>query len=249
MGKMLEALRRLQSVENQLAEVRRRLRSNSAAVGAQQTRIDELRAQLKTLGESGVARQREGAAVELELKDREAQVNKFRASLNTAKTNKEYAAILTQINTLKADNSKLEDEVLKHMQAFDQIRKQVEDVQKQADQAQSYLEEVKKSSSSEVARLEAIHNDLQQKRQAAAAEVPAEALEVFSRVAATRDGDAMARIEIVGRKPPYEYTCGGCNMTIRAEHANALRTRDEVRFCDVCGKILYLQEQEAAQQA
>ena len=67
-------------------------------------------------------------------------------------------------------------------------------------------------------------------------------LSVFDRIAKTRDGDVMARIEIVGDKQPYEYICGGCNMSITAEHANALRTRDELRSCDCCGRILYLDE-------
>ncbi len=29
-------------------------------------------------------------------------------------------------------------------------------------------------------------------------------------------------------------------MSLNAEHANALRTRDEIRTCDICGRILYL---------
>jgi predicted nucleic acid-binding Zn-ribbon protein len=30
-------------------------------------------------------------------------------------------------------------------------------------------------------------------------------------------------------------------MTLNAEHANALRVRDEIRKCDNCGRILYLE--------
>jgi predicted nucleic acid-binding Zn-ribbon protein len=54
----------------------------------------------------------------------------------------------------------------------------------------------------------------------------------------------MAKIEFHGKKPPYEYVCGGCYMSLTAEHANALRTRDELRFCDNCGRILYLEEEK-----
>jgi hypothetical protein len=249
MGRMVEALRKVQAIEYQLAEVRRRLKLASAAVEAQQARIGELQQQEQALHEAVLARQRDSAAVELDLKQREQQVAKFRASLNTAKTNKEYAAILTQINSLKADNSRLEDEVLRVMQAVDVARGQLEQVKQQRQQNQGYLEEVKGTSGAEVARLETMLKELQQRRSQAEAGVPADALGVFNRVAAIRDGDAMAKIEIHGRKPPYEYVCGGCNMSIRAEHANALRARDEIRFCDVCGKILYLEEQAAAQQA
>ena len=50
--------------------------------------------------------------MELELKQRDESIAKLRASLNTAKTNKEYATILTQMNMTKADNSKIESQVL-----------------------------------------------------------------------------------------------------------------------------------------
>jgi predicted nucleic acid-binding Zn-ribbon protein len=30
-------------------------------------------------------------------------------------------------------------------------------------------------------------------------------------------------------------------MSLNAEHANALATRDEIRTCDNCGRILYLE--------
>ena len=92
--------------------------------------------------------------------------------------------------------------------------------------------------------------DLNAKRAEAAKDVPAPALAVFDRIAGNYDGDAMAAIEIQGAKPPHEYICGGCYMSLNAEHVNALRTRDEIRTCDNCGRILYLEPQadEAAAQ-
>lgn len=244
MGKTLEALRRLQAIEYELGEVRRRLKRSSAAVQTQQTQIEQLRQQVQTLRDAVVSRQREAAAVELELKDKEQHVAKFRALLNTAKTNKEYAAILTQINTFKADNSKLEDEALKRLQAVDAAKAQLEEGQKKLTQTEQSLEEVQNTSGADVGRLETIQKDLLEKRRQASADIPGETLSVFNRVALGHDGDALARIEVIGRRPPFEYICGGCNMAIRAEHANALRTRDELRYCDVCGRILYLEEQE-----
>jgi predicted nucleic acid-binding Zn-ribbon protein len=51
----------------------------------------------------------------------------------------------------------------------------------------------------------------------------------------------MAPIEIHGSKPPYKYVCGGCFMSLSPEHANSLRTRDQIRTCGNCGRILYLE--------
>ena len=249
MGKTLEAMLALQVIERQLADVRRQFSSSSAAVAVQQRQVDELRQRFGSLHDEVLAHQKEAGAVELELKSREEEVNKLRQTLNSTKTNKEYAAVLTQLNTLKADNSKLEDKALKLMQDVDQVRVQAEEVEGQIAQAEKRLEQIRQTSAEETVRLQAMLDDLQARRKSAAEAVPAKPLSVFNRIATIRDGDVMAKIEAIGKKPPYQYICGGCNMSINAEHANALRTRDEVRFCDCCGRILYLQEQESPQKA
>ena len=249
MGKTLEAMLALQAIERQLAEVRRHFNSSSAVVGVQQRRVDQLNERLQSFHEEVLAHQKEAGAVELELKSREDEVNKLRLSLNTTRTNKEYAAVLTQLNSLKADNSKLEDKALKLMQQTDQVRVQSDEITKQIAEAQQYLEHVKQTSSQETARLEQMRVDLEQKRKIAAESVPEKPLGIFNRIASTREGDVMARIGIIGKKPPFQYICGGCNMSITPEHANALRTRDEIRFCDCCGRILYLEKETSSQKA
>lgn len=249
MAKTLPALLKLQSIELQLVEVRNRLRVQGAAVDAQQSRIAQFQEDYQKLHEELVTRQKEAASFELELRSKEEGVAKLRGVLNTTKTNKEYAAILTQINTIKADNSKLEDRALKAMQECDQVRAQAEEVKAQTAEAQRALEGIQRISTEEVARLEGILEDLQKRRAEVVQHVPSDPLAVFERIAATRNGEAMAIIEIHGRKPPYEYSCGGCFMSVTAEHANALGCRDELRFCDNCGRILYLAEQTPAQKA
>ena len=83
MPRMLEALLRLQSIEDKLVEVRRRLRTKSAAVESQQMRVDELRGEYQALHDQHQDGQKRIASVELELNSREEQVNKLRLLLNT----------------------------------------------------------------------------------------------------------------------------------------------------------------------
>lgn len=243
MGKMLEALLHLQSIERQLAQVKGRLKTRSNAVVSQEQRIDRLREDWNALHEDSMARRKEADQLELDLKEKEEQVSKLRTALNSAKTNKEYAAILTQINTLKADNAKLEDGVLKIMQTGDGIKADADAVQEQIDAGEKHLEEIKHTNAEEVAKLDAMLEDLNARRAEATEPIPSEILAAFDRIAANYNGDAMAAIEVHGDKPPYDYICGGCFMSLNAEHVNALRVRDEVRTCDNCGRILYLEPQ------
>jgi hypothetical protein len=239
----MSALLRLQAVERELATVRRRLQIRRSAVAVQQRKVDELKAAWQQLHEKTVHRRKDADLLGVDLRQKEDQVVRFRGALNTVKTNKEYAAILTQINSLKADNAKLEDEVLKVMQDADNVAAEARLKQQAIEAETQKLQEIQPTSQQEVQRLEGVFQELTAKRQEAAAAVPPRELGLFSRVAANYDGEAMAAIEIHGKKPPHEYVCGGCFLSLNAEHANALRVHDQVRTCDNCQRILYLEPQ------
>jgi predicted nucleic acid-binding Zn-ribbon protein len=244
MGTMLDALRKVQSIERQVAHVRGRLQVRENAVAAQQKRIEQLREDWQVLHDRSRTRRSDADRVELDLKEKEDKVSKLRSSLNTAKTNKEYAAVLTQINTLKADNAKLEEDALRIMQDADALKSEAAQVQAKITQEDQRLQDIQKTSQDEVAKLRAMLAELTAQRLEAAKAVPADKLAVFDRIADSYEGEGMAVVEIHGTKTPYTYICGGCYMTLTAEHANALRVRDEIRTCDNCGRILYLERQD-----
>ena len=65
-------------------------------------------------------------ALSLDVAAREEQVNKHRIALTKAKTNKEYAAILAAMNTEKADNSKIETDILQIMEEMQSLQEEGE---------------------------------------------------------------------------------------------------------------------------
>ena len=240
MGKTIEALLHLQSTQLQLVHVQRRLASQKNAVTAQERKINQLRDDWEQLHDKRLHRRTEADRLELELKTREEHVAKLRAALNTAKTNKEYAAILTQINTAKADNAKFEDEALRLMQEVDTISADADKIKAMIDEQEAQLEDIRRTSAEQIEKLTVMAEQISAQRTQAANAVPHQILTVFERIANSYDGEAMAPIEIHGKKAPYEYICGGCFMSLNAEHVNALRVRDEIRTCDNCRRILYL---------
>jgi len=243
MGQLIAALLHLQSVERQLTQAHRRLKNRNKAVSTQKQRIKELQEQWQLQHDRVITRRKEGDSLELDLQTHEEQVAKLRQSLNTARTNKEYAAVLTQINTIKADNAKLEEQALKVLQEVDTIRAEADSTNGKIELEKQHLAKLEQENQEEIVRLQGIIDNLTSDRAKAAAEVPSKELAIFDRIAANYDGEAMAAIEIHGKKPPHEYICGGCCMSLNAEHANALRVRDQIRMCNNCGRILYLEPQ------
>lgn len=245
MGPTLASLLKVQSIEHDLTHVRRRLRSKQNAVHALQQKIEALTEQQSKLQEDILKRQMEAGRHELQLKSREEDVSRLRGQLNTAKTNKEYAAILTQINTIKADNSRVEEDILKVMQGVDAVKAEKDKLAAQAEAEQKRLDQVNATNAAEIAKLDVMMKELQARRAEAAKDVDAKTLAIFDRIAGGHDGEAMAAVEITDAKRG-EYTCGGCYMSLTAEHYNALLSRDEIRLCDNCGRILYLEVENQA---
>ncbi len=243
MGPMLAGLLRLQLVERKLAQERSKLRTQEYAVAAQQRKIEQAREEWTSLHDNHMDKRKGADRLELELAEKEELVSKLRTALNTARTNKEYAAILTRINTIKADNANIEEGALNLLQEVDVLKAEV-DQALQAQQAEEQrLSEVKQTSAEEIATLTTILEDLTAKREEAAKDISPDVQDIFRRAAEKYDGEAMAAIGTQGDKPPHTFVCGGCFMGLNAEHSNALQVRDEIRTCDNCGRILYLQEQ------
>ena len=243
MGTMLVGLLRLQTVERELAHVRSKLRTQEYAIAGQQRKIDQARDEWARLHDTHAEKRRAAGGLELDLAEKEELVAKLRTALNSARTNKEYAATLTRINTVKADNARIEEDALKLMQEIDSFKVEVDQAEQALQAEQKRLEKVRQTSAEQIVKLTAMLGGLTAKRDQAAKQLTPEALYAFQRVAEKYDGEAMAAVEIHGKTPPHTYVCGGCFMGLSAEHTNALRVRDEIRTCDNCGRILYLKEQ------
>lgn len=245
MGATLDALHRLQEVELQIAEIRSGIDRKARAVTRQQSRIKDLDAKIATILAAIRQDQMEADRLDLDVKSQEADIAKLRAALNVAKTNKEYSAILTQLNTNKADNSKIEEKALTALSSIDTRRKELAAIQEEKAAEAAKLAEFQSAVQHAEDHARPRMDQLTSERQKAAQSVPASALQVFTRVANKNEGQALAPVIRTNPKRA-EYACGGCNMAINIEQVNAIMSRDEAVLCNSCGRILYLESPSVA---
>jgi predicted nucleic acid-binding Zn-ribbon protein len=239
MGPVLNGLLKLQSVENRLRAEKAKLTRCRRNVVIQENLIRSLQSALEAKKEEVQLTKVQFDRLELELKSRDEMIAKLRASLNSAKTNKEYAAVLTQLNTTKADSSKIETQTLELLKDIEADEAECQDIQKQINEQKETLEETRKESETLAVKFQAGIDKIQMEWNEAAKTIPREALEMFERVAETYDGQAVALVEEQeGTKGAY--SCGGCFMGITAENVNRLMTRDDIIRCPNCTRILVL---------
>jgi len=241
MGPVLNGLIKLQSVENRLRAAKAKLARCRRSVIIQENQVRSLQSALEAKKEEAQLTKVQCDRLELELKSRDAEVNKLRASLNNAKTNKEYAAVLTMLNTTKADNSKIETQILELMKAIESDEEESAGIRQQIEEQKQLLEDIRKKADGSATEHEVEIARIQSEWDEVAKVIPAAALAVFNRVADTYDGEAVVKIdEQEGRSGAF--SCGGCFMGITAESVNLLMTRDELIRCPNCTRILVLSE-------
>lgn len=241
MGPTNVALVKLFRADQALREGQSRLDAAARNVRVQDRRVNDLAEKLKLAQARLKEQQARSGGLDLDLKTRDAHIEKLRTQQQTAKNNKEYQAFLVEINTAKVDRNKIEDEAMRVLEAVEREQNEVGAMQAQLQAEQQKLQTLRQESGATIAHLQAEVDALRPARDAAAEAVPAKGRDAFERLADRYDGEAMSALAKPDRRRE-EYICTACNMSLVINVYNKLHSRDELVFCPSCGRILYIPE-------
>lgn len=242
MGPTNVALVKLYRADQELRAAQENYESAARSVRVLERKVKELTAQLTALQHSLREQQAKANAFDLDLKSRDAHIEKLRTQQQQAKTNKEYQAFLAEINTGKVDRNKVEDEAIKVMEGVERTQGEVKTLQGQLDEEQKKLSAVQAQLGGRLSELQAEIDKLRPARDAAYQAVPARARQEFERLAERHEGEAMSPLEKPDRRRE-EYVCGACQMSLVVDVYNRLHSRDELVTCTSCGRMLYIPEE------
>jgi predicted nucleic acid-binding Zn-ribbon protein len=240
---LTENLVSLFRIDAQVRGLRRRLESAERYLAAQNRRVDDLAAQRQELDARHRQIQAKIANLESETAALDERLEKLRNELNAATTNKQYTAVLHELNTAKDARSEIEDVVLQELERIDEnklLRDALEQDSAEREKVRAVAEEQLRQRHEEVGQRLA---ELEADRGVAAAAIPGRELRIFNELADAYDGEPMASIEEIDRRR-REYACGACNMHIPFQAVSALlSSSDTLVQCTACGRIMYLQDE------
>lgn len=241
MGPTNVALVKLFRADQALREAQSRLDAAARNVRIQDRRVADLAEKLKAAQTQLKGQQAQAGQLDLDLRTRDAHIEKLRTQQQTTKNNKEYQAFLIEISTAKVDRNKVEDEAMKVLEAVEKGQNEVGAMQAQHQAEQQKLQTMRQEGQETLAKLEADVESMRPARDAAAAAIPARSRDAFDRLAERYDGEAMSALAKPDRRRE-EYICTACNMSLVINVYNKLHSRDELVFCPSCGRILYIPE-------
>jgi predicted nucleic acid-binding Zn-ribbon protein len=241
MGPTNIALVKLFRADQAFREAQARLDAAARNVRVQDRRVAELSEKFKLAQTQLREQQAQAGQLDLDLRTRDAHIEKLRTQQQTTKNNKEYQAFLVEISTAKVDRNKIEDEAMTVLEAVEKQQNEVGVLQGQLDGERKKLETLQAESGDMVKRLTAEVEALRPARDAAAAAVPPKGRDAFERLSERFEGEAMSALGKPDRRRE-EYICGACNMSLVADVYNKLHSRDDLVFCPSCHRILYIPE-------
>ena len=168
---------------------------------------------------------------EIDLQSKENEVKKYQVQLYQIKTNKEYTALVREIESLKADNSVLEEEILKILEEIDAIRIEVAQKKEALAQEEKQFNLGKQKIEEQIKRVEEKIKELNSQREKVTPKLTPKALSHYERILKNRSGLALVGID--------NDACQGCHMSLPPQKINEIKMKDRIVTCESCARILY----------
>jgi uncharacterized protein len=213
----------LKRVESELAEIPRHRHEIEDRLARDRQRLDAARAALEASQKA--RRQNETAVADLEVKR-----SKYKGQLMEVKTNKEYTAVLHEIEGVERDIKAREDVILEEMEKAEALARDVRREEADFAGVEADATRDKAGLDARAATLGAEAERLGRERDAVAATVPEAALELYARVARQR-GTAVAEAR--------EGMCQACHVRMRLQIWVEVRKNEQVFQCESCSRVLY----------
>jgi predicted nucleic acid-binding Zn-ribbon protein len=234
----LEALIQLQRYDAKLMEIQKRRDAIPGRRDALKASLDQARAAHDQAKKELERVRLERRAQEKEIEVIQAEGVKLERQLLDVKTNKEYQAMLTEIQAIKSKRSDRETLILEHFEREEGLVAQSKQAEQRIAEEERKLKVGEADLEKEAAALDQSIHSIRVDRDQVRPGVSKTLLARYDRLAGTRDGIAVAEVR--------KGACGACFKALTPQAMLEARRNDAVLHCESCGRMLIWTEGSVA---
>jgi len=220
----------LQRLDSKLKHLSAFLDTIPAQIAAIDAKIEKSALDLAQAKDQLIQNQKKRRDFETQVKEIKSHISKYKVQLNDVKTNKEYTALLHEIDTAKAKVDAFEESIISEMLAADDIEGEIRAAAISCRQAEDVFKKEKEILLVRRARLEGHRERIRAEREKQQTAVPAEALTLYQAIFHKRAGVVLS--------PVKGDFCTLCHMRIRPQVLEELMAGNTLILCEACGRIL-----------
>nr|MBN2278429.1 hypothetical protein [candidate division Zixibacteria bacterium] len=175
--------------------------------------------------------------LELEVAAKQEELKKLQGQMMSIKTNKEYDALISQIDNVKEAINERETKILELIEKVDKLEGNIEDFKKKSDETREQnekqlgiLQEKMDSVGSKISNMVVQRDHIVEK-------VPKKTMSIYNRVHKVRGGEVVVIVK--------KRACGSCYKALPPHMIQEIKRGDQIITCDNCGRMLVWQDGES----
>jgi hypothetical protein len=174
--------------------------------------------------------------IEIDIETDKEELSKYQKQMKVIKTNKEYDALVAEIDSRKQRISDNEDEILKLMGIIDECTEKLSDLKTKLDETRETTKTHLENLNAEMSTLESKINNKIKQRDNLVKNIDRRVLSMYERIRKGKGSMAVV--------PIRKRSCGGCYKQIPPQLIQEIRRGDKIYTCDSCGRILIWTNEE-----
>jgi len=230
----LQQLIVLQSLDDEIAEHKKLLADIPLQIDTGCTELEEKKKILSNAKEELDALQKERKDLELAVQGENDHMAKAKTKLPAVKTNREYTAILSEVEAIKVKVSGLEDKELEIMEILEEKQKEVPGIEKRCNEEDARFQEYKAKKDAELDRIKQELGVLVAKRENVSGQLDRVIMQRYEKVAGSLDGRAVVMLQ--------GSICQGCFQQILPQMVIDVKIGESIQQCSNCIRFLYWEE-------
>lgn len=230
----LQQLVDLQRIDDQISEYKKILADIPLQLESARAELEEKKNILKVVTDEMETLQKQRKDLELEVQGENDHMAKAKTKLPTVKTNKEYTAILAEIDAIKEKVSKIEDKELEVMEILEAKAKEIPGVEKKCKEEDANFNEYRLKKEGEEKRFKQELEELMAKRKNISDQLDTATLKQYEKIFNSREGRAVAGL--------IENICQGCFQQVLPQTVIEVKIGEKIHQCNGCMRFLFWDE-------
>ncbi len=224
----------IQALQKQLTEIPKQIETSLSHLNEEKKELEAAQQEIKDL-------QKTRSKLEQDAASENDRMAKTKVKLPAVKTNKEYSALLAEIEVAKGKVSEIEDLELETMEKLEAKESELPKFKSKFDEEEKKFKEFKKQKEENAEATKKDVAELKVKRDNIFKDIDTQWSTHYEKILTAREGLAVVSLD--------GAVCLGCHQQILLQTSIEVKLGDKIHLCQHCSRILYFIPEEEIEPA